>query len=241
MMRSKLLGGIVAAIAVVAIGGFAAYYFLLRNDSPPPVSVEQAVQAVKNGTPSAGGTVSTSDASTLAGTWKLVAGANSFVGYRVNENLAGVGAAQAVGRTTGLDGTLTYDGKAITAAMINADVSQLKSDKTQRDNALKQQALETTKFPGASFVLSSPITIDKVPVDGETVTQSVSGKLTLHGVTKDVKVDVQGVLANDQLVVVGSTPILFSDYGMNSPRAAAVLSVEDHGTMELQLQFTRAS
>jgi polyisoprenoid-binding protein YceI len=238
MIRSKLLLAIVAAFAVVAIGAGAAYYFLLRNDSPPEVSVQSAVQAVTSGSPTAGNTLS-SDAD-LAGSWKLVAGPNSFAGYRVNENLAGVGAATAVGRTNALDGTLSFDGKSITSATINADLTQLKSDKAQRDNALRQQALETSKFPSATFALSSPISIDKVPVDGQTVTQTVAGKLTLHGVTRDVQLQVQGTLASDQLVVVGSTPILFSDYGMNSPHAAAVLSVDDHGTMELQLVFAKA-
>jgi polyisoprenoid-binding protein YceI len=237
-MRNKLLGGIIAAIAVLAVGAGAAYYFVLRNDSPAKVSVQSAVDAVRGSTPSSGNSNS-SDAADMTGTWKLVAGPNSFVGYRVDENLVGIGATEAVGRTNAMDGTLTYNGKAITAATVNADLSQLKSDKTQRDRALRDQALETGKFPQASFVLTSPITIDKLPVDGQTVNQTVSGKLTLHGVTKDVQLQVQGVLADDQLVVVGSTEILFADYGMSPPRAAAVLSVDDHGTMELQLLFAK--
>src|SRR5215203_5188719 len=86
--------GLFAAGVVAAAG---AWYFVLRNDSPPPVSLTAAVQAVRANTNG----MSTSDASTdLKGTWTVVQGANSFVGYRVNENLAGVGSVTAVGRTT---------------------------------------------------------------------------------------------------------------------------------------------
>jgi hypothetical protein len=36
-------------------------------------------------------------------------------------------------------------------------------------------------------------------------------------------------------VVVGSIDIKFSDYSISKPNGASVLSIEDHGTMELQL------
>jgi len=220
------------------VGGAGVWYFVIRSDAPDKVSVQSAVQAVTNGSPAANNT-SSNDGTSLAGAWKLVAGANSFVGYRVHENLAGIGSTEAVGRTNALDGTLSFDGKAITATQINADVTQLKSDKNQRDNALRTQALETTKFPSAAFVLTSPISIDTLPADGQTVSQTIAGKLTLHGVTRNVSLSVEGVMANDQLVVVGSTEIAFADYSMTPPKAAAVLAVDDHGTMELQLVFAK--
>jgi hypothetical protein len=45
---------------------------------------------------------------------------------------------------------------------------------------------------------------------------------------------------NGQVVVVGSTEIVFADYQIAQPTAASVLSVEDHGVIELQLVFSRA-
>ncbi len=45
---------------------------------------------------------------------------------------------------------------------------------------------------------------------------------------------------NDVIVVVGSIPFTFGDYGMSAPRAPIVLSVSDGGTIEFQLFFTRA-
>ena len=236
--RRKFIAGIGALFAAGFIAAAGAWYFVLRNDSPPPVSLASAVQAVRQTTQTDG--VSTSDAASgLNGTWTLVQGANSFVGYRVNEELGGVGSTTAVGRTTALQGSLTFDGNAITATSVTADVSKLASDKDMRDQQLKQQALESSKYPTATFALTSPISIADIPENGETVIQTITGKLTLHGVTRDVTMQVQGVLDGSQLIVVGSTNIAFADYNIAQPKSMAVLSIEDHGTLELQLVFAR--
>jgi hypothetical protein len=42
------------------------------------------------------------------------------------------------------------------------------------------------------------------------------------------------------IVVVGTTPFTFSEFGLTPPRAPVVLSVADHGTIEFQLFFTKA-
>ena len=40
-----------------------------------------------------------------------------------------------------------------------------------------------------------------------------------------------------RLILVGGTNIAFADYGIESPKSMAVLSMDDHGTLELQLVF----
>jgi polyisoprenoid-binding protein YceI len=67
---------------------------------------------------------------------------------------------------------------------------------------------------------------------------TATGTLTLHGVTRDVEVPLTATLSGGSIVVQGSLPITFADYGIEKPNSFAVLSVEDHGTMELQLFFT---
>lgn len=242
--RGKLLGALgVLAIAGV-IGAGALYYFVIRNDSPDAVSIDSAINATRNGSQggtSANGLTGDDRDKALAGTWRVVPGANSFVGYRVQEELAGIGSATAVGRSNGVEGTLQFDGDKITAVQINADLTQLKSDKAPRDGQLKRQAIETDKFPNATFTLSTPIDIKDVPAAGSKITQDVKGKLTLHGVTRDVSLSVQGVIDNDQVIVVGSTQILFADYNIQKPQAQAVLGVEDKGVMEFQLVFAKAA
>ena len=91
-----------------------------------------------------------------------------------------------------------------------------------------------------TFKLTSPITISDVPAAGTSVKQSITGELTLHGVTKTITMDVEGVIQDGKLVVVGSTDIAFADYNIGKPQGASVLSIADNGTMELQLIFQHA-
>jgi len=78
-----------------------------------------------------------------------------------------------------------------------------------------------------------------VPAEGQRITAAATGDLTIHGVTRQVTLDLQAQLQNGVLVVVGSTDVAFSDYGVTAPTAPVVASVEDHGTIEVQLYFVR--
>lgn len=240
------------ALAAVLVGG---WYVFIRDNSPPPPSIESALAAASASTGVAGasgasaaagssGESSTSGTTTassdLAGDWQLVEGP-SFVGYRVQEELARIGATTAVGRTTAVSGTLAFDGDSITEVTIEADLSKLASDESFRDQALRRQALETGTYPTASFTLTSPIELDGVPAEGETITATAQGNLTLHGVTKAIAIPLEGQLVNGQAVIVGSLEIEFADYDVDPPSAASVVSVEDHGTLELQLVFAQQS
>jgi polyisoprenoid-binding protein YceI len=262
MRRRIVLFGSVATVAVVAVVAVGVWYFLFRDDAPAAVDINDAVAAAASPTTAARtatsvatgttasatsaagtGTAAASTATTatgtgdLAGTWQVVSGSQSFVGYRVKEELAQFGAATAVGRTSGVTGSLAFDGTTITAVTITADLSKLASDRNQRDDQLKMQALETRNFPTATFKLTQPIKLDKAPAAGVTISADAVGDLTLHGVTKSVQIPIKGQLVNGQVVVVGSTEIVFADYNIAQPTSFSVLSVENHGTLELQLYF----
>ena len=105
----------------------------------------------------------------IAGTWTVdpTVGSfddfsGSFVGYRVQEELASVGATEAVGRTPDVTGTLTVDGTSITAAEFTADLTTLQSDEGNRDRQLGRQGLETGTYPTATFTLTQPIELGSV-------------------------------------------------------------------------------
>ncbi|MFI5226286.1 MAG: YceI family protein, partial [Candidatus Limnocylindrales bacterium] len=183
----------------------------------------------------------------LAGTWSVDTSigsfsdfSDSFVGYRVQEQLASIGANTAVGRTPSVSGSMTIDGTTVTAGTVTADLTQLKSNDDRRDGQLNHQGIETSTFPTATFTLTSPIDLGSVPADGQQVKVTAKGQLTLHGVTKDVEIPLTAQLSGSIIEVAGSLPITFSDYGIQAPTSFAVLSVADSGTMELQLFFSHA-
>jgi len=228
----------VVAIAILAAGGYGLWYVLVGPSAP--AAVDSAPPALP------GGAAVTAPAS-LDGTWNvntslgsIGAGTASFVGYRVQEQLVGVGGHTAVGRTTAVTGSLTLAGAAVENVQITADLTSLVSDSPQRDNQLRSQALQTDTFPTATFRTSRATDLGTLPADGTTVGVNATGALTLHGVTRTVTIALQAVRQGGLIAVTGSLPILFSDYSIQKPNSFSVLSVDDHGTMELHLLFTHA-
>lgn len=234
-----IVGGIAAALVVLA--GVAVWYFVFRDTAPPPVDVEKAAESA-----GANGATSTTGDTALSGTWKVDTSIGSFddfssafVGYRVNEELAGVGAKTAAGRTPDVSGTLVVDGTTVTTVDIEADLSTLESDESFRDASIRNQALETATFPTANFTLTEPIELGSIPGENETVKADATGELTLHGVTRTVTIPLEAKRVGDVIAVTGSLDIAFADYGIAKPVAARVLSIEDRGVMELQLFFSK--
>lgn len=228
---SKRIWLILAAIALVA--AFAGAYGVLalaRRDTPPPVGFSATPN---NSTP-------TTEASPdLDGDWRVVA-LNSFVGYRVRERLTDLPAPNdAVGRTSAVEGTLHIAGLVVDLVDVSADLRQLKSDENRRDNRIRRSGLESNKFPTARFVLAAPMSFEAKPEAGREVATTASGKLTLHGVTRDVSVPIKARWSSDRIEVVGSLEILMDDYDITPPKFGPVLSIEDKGTMEFQLVFSR--
>ena len=244
------LGVIVLAIVV---GSFYLFWTVfLKSDAPPPVTAPSASAAPSGAAGAASGAPAASGSSipvpaTANGTWKvdtsigfLSDGSSSFVGYRVREQLVGIGGNTAVGRTPDVSGTLTFEGTTVTAAQVTANLADLTSDDHRRDGQLRVQALETNRFPTATFSLSAPIEVGALPADGATLGATAHGELTLHGVSKLVSIDLKATRQGGMVTVTGSMAIAFADFQIEPPSSFAVLSVEDHGTLELQLHFVHA-
>ena len=249
-MRKRWWIVALAAVVAVVVAGGAVWYFVFRDDAPAEVSIDRAANSIDgkdaNTTATSGGTASKS--SNLNGTWNVDQSigtfsdfTSSFAGFRVQEELAGLGAKTAVGRTPKVTGTMTIADNVVPNASFEVDMTTLTTDDSRRDNAIRTQAIETARFPKATFVLTQPIQLGSIPADGEQIEINATGSLTLHGVTKTVTIPLQAQRKGEVIAVVGSLEVPFSDYSISQPRAAAVLSVEDKGTFEVQLFFTRTT
>jgi polyisoprenoid-binding protein YceI len=166
----------------------------------------------------------------------------SFGGYRVNEKLGFLPSrSDAVGRTTGVTGTMTVSGVSVTAASFSADLTKLSSDQQRRDNYIRSHAIDSDSFPAATFKLTSPVSLASIPARGTSVSASAAGSFTLHGVTRDVTIALQGQRTCSGLEIVGSLAVSFADYNIDPPNIGGLVSVDDHGTMELKLEMVRAA
>lgn len=228
--RWALIGGFV--VVVLVVGGPFVYFHFIQGPAPKPFSLDTATTTVD---PGSGSTTPTTALGSTDGTWNIASG--SQVGYRVKETLFGQ-SATAVGRTSAVTGSMTLSGSTVSKASFTVDMTQVSSDRSQRDDQFRGRIMDTGDFPTATFVLTSPIDLGSVPADGVKVTPKATGKLTLHGTTKTVTISLTAERSGNTIQVVGSTPITFSDYGIDNPSGGPA-SVGDSGTLELQLVLAK--
>ena len=202
MPRSRLIAVAVVAILAVAVGSFVVYDQVLRGDSAAALALPAASAA-----PGASAVPAASFDGNVAGTWNVAA--DSVAGYRVREQLANLPAeSDAVGRTDKVTGsiTMTSSGNAatLTAGSLTVDTTSISSDKPQRDNRLRNEGLQTDTFPTATFKLTAPVDIPAAALSGTASDITLTGDLTLHGVTKSVSIPAKAQLANGVVSVAGS-------------------------------------
>jgi polyisoprenoid-binding protein YceI len=218
--RARLLVlGVLAAVVVLVAGGYVALK-LTGDDAPPPPTL--------SGAPAAGGA-----AEGGAERWRPLPGQGTFVGYRVNEEYLGVGVRTAVGRTSAVTGTVTVAGGRIESADVTADMRQVRSDQSRRDDTLRYRGIETDRYPTSRFTLAAPVAL--TPRAGQ-----AKGTLTLHGRRAPIDVSVRGQrTAGGRLEVVGSAPIEFARFAIEPPSVAGIVSVRDRGVLEFHLVLGR--
>ncbi|MGZ6315322.1 MAG: YceI family protein [Candidatus Limnocylindrales bacterium] len=228
----------VFVIAAIAAGGYGLWYILIGPAAPGAVTGE--APAIPAG-------ASVAAPASLDGTWQVdtsLGSMNDFsaswTGYRVQEQLVGIGGNTAVGRTPKVTGTMTLTGSTVSDVQMTADLTALASDDPNRDAQLHSQAINTDAYPTATFKTTQPVDLGALPAEGKTVSVTATGALTIHGTTKTVQVAIQAQRQGGIIAVAGSVPIVFGDYGFQGPSSFSVLSVDDHGIMEFHLLLTHA-
>ena len=251
MKRSqrKLIGAIAVAGVLIVAASAGIWAIFLTNDAPEPVSLEGAVASLETPTAQSDDPTATATA-TLAGStneaaqageeaaivWGIAAGSETFVGYRIGEELATIGASEAVGRSSSVTGSVTISGSIVESATVEANLLDLESDDNRRDQTLQNRGLETASYPTATFTLTEPIDLGGDLVDGAIY----SVLATLHGVTQPVEIGLEAQYSGGSLVIVGSLDIELADYEISPPTTAIALAVDDHGTVEMQLILDRS-
>lgn len=254
--RGLWIGLGVLALVIVVAGG--ALYWYFNRDVPEEVSLEAAVAGVTEttlaetvsettaatttttaGDPSGGAGIEGAWAvDTSIGEFSFEEATASFAGFRIKEELTGIGETEAVGRTPDVAGTIVFEGTTLAETTVDVNLTGIVTNESRRDRRV-QSALDTANFPIATFELTEPIDLGSVPVAGEVISVTAVGEMTIHGITNALEIPLEAQLVDDLIVVVGSTEIVFADYDVSVPSAPVVLSAEDRGPLELQLLFAR--
>lgn len=223
-LKIKVRWILLPVLCLILVGGAGAYWFMLRNSAAAPLTL-QTESSSSHTTADVG----------LSGQWVVVRGTgtdSTTAGYRVNERVFGVGTDTATGRTHDVTGSVTVLGHQVTSARFTVDMTTLKSNKSLRDAVLKTNAIQTTKYPTTTFVLTKPIALSDMDL-GAIYKADARGNLKLHGVTRSVSVTVQFEPTKNGVLVLADMPIEMADYSIKPPDVAGIVSVDNHGSFEL--------
>lgn len=157
-------------------------------------------------------------------------GAHAFIQFRVQH----LGYSWLYGRFNDFSGKFSYDESAKKNASVEVTIKtkSVDSNHAERDKHLRSDDfLDVKKYPEAKFVSTSYL-------PGKNGTGILKGKLTLHGVTKPVDIDVQSIGSGKdpwggyRTGFQGKTKFAMSDFGIlkdlgpKSKDVEMILSVE---------------
>ena len=242
--RRRLWYLLAGGLGVVVVGFLVIYFVVFPTSSPKPFTLGETTRLA--GTPSvaSGTSASGATAAPLTGDWTIASG--SQAGYRVREKLAFLPAeSDAVGRTSQIKGSASFTthGAAtqITSASFTVNVYSLKSDRSMRDEKIREIGLESARYPTSTFSSSGDAAVPAGLAKGEIVKVTVAGVLQLHGVSKHVTIPVEMRSTGATLQAVGSITFPWGEFGMSAPSLGGFVNVTEHATMEFELRLARSS
>jgi polyisoprenoid-binding protein YceI len=141
------------------------------------------------------------------------------------------------GRTRTVRGEMS-GGESLAAVRgwVEAPVSSLETGNGRRDRDLNK-SMESDRFPTMRFDLTS---VAPERVAGDSATVRLLGKLTLHGVTREVSLPARLVQRNQHLRLRGGFPLDLGDYEVGGlSKMMGMLRMDERIEVVVDLTFAR--
>ena len=163
--------------------------------------------------------------------------------YKVEEVLANTGFKVATGETLDVAGSIAFDADGNVVAdssRIAVQAATLRTDSDRRDGYVRNRTLQTDTWPEVVF---QPASVDGLPASildaSGPVDFTITGDLTVRDQTREVTWDARAEFPGDGMATgFASVVFTFEDFGMDKPRVAIVVSVEDEILLELDFAGT---
>lgn len=116
------------------------------------------------------------------------------------------------------------------------DLRTLTSDQSRRDDRIRDHNLESNRFPLAEFTMTTVENLPSQITDGEPLSFTAAGEMTIREITQPVTFDVTATFNGNAVTGVASTRLKMTDFGFEPPSFANIFAVEDEFTA--QVEFT---
>lgn len=136
----------------------------------------------------------------------------------------------AVGVTTAVAGDIVFNATRLADSRVSeivVDLRELKSDSDRRDNALREKYLDTRRWPFARLANASFQPAAPSARAGAPFRYTLTGDLTVHGVTRRTTWQGDATFAGDTLRGSARTHVKMSDFGIEVPRLLSLRSEDD--------------
>ena len=142
-----------------------------------------------------------------------------------------------VGTTSLVNGAVSRDADLESArGWVEAPVASLVTGNDRRDRDLRA-TMEVDKYPKMRFDLAH-VTVEMLGATIDTVRIQLHGRLTIHGVTRDVSIPARLFAAGDTVDVIGGFPIDLADYQIGGlTRFFGALRMQRNIEVNLRLRF----
>ncbi len=121
-------------------------------------------------------------------------------------------------------------------ACVRIDAASLDTGNSTRDGIMRDDHLETAKLPTIDFLLTM---VDAVKHQTGRWDFTAMGTLSLHGVSREIRLPVRARQEGDAILLVGEFPLKMTDYRIRIPRFL-FFSVEDQIRVMFDLRARRA-
>ena len=157
---------------------------------------------------------------------ELFAGAASKYGLEI-------GKTKVIGESQDLDGLFQIDlsHPAIGPNRFAVFLPTLRTDQVLRDGWIRENALESDRFPLAVFVASEVLEGPATYQEGDETTFQLKGDLTLRGITLSTTWEVAARLDGSTISGTMQTRVRMTELGFDPPNFANTLTVNDEFTI----------
>jgi polyisoprenoid-binding protein YceI len=213
---------------LVVIGAGTYLYFSKPVAAPTNSDINSEVVPVEN----------TNTDEEVAGTQEVrgtIQQSDSTAEFRINEDLRGE-PKLVIGTTNQIAGEVVMkesgDNFVITVGEVKVNARTLKTDSEQRNGALARAILksEDAENEFITFKPKNQITVPSASI-ASNFNFTLTGELTIRGVTKTVSFSGTGKIANEAFSGTAQTTLNYTDYGISIPSVPFVANVDKTTTL----------
>ena len=134
----------------------------------------------------------------------------------------------AFGRTSQVSGEVDLSRDlSISRMQVTANLRTLTSNSTLRDDRIRNEFLESNRYPSAIFSAVGVPTAAGAYAPGQEIAFAVPGRLTVREITNGFTLNVKGNLSGATLSGSGSGSLQMKDYGFDPPAIAGAIQVQE--------------